>query len=226
MKVQLYLSTGCLESWSVFHAWAAFPPQTHSATGFSLADSISFSPVAEPNPQRPVALPQKDCFASQCQHAKAGLASHNWEALPLPAVIILTVLLSPHIICHLSHSTSPSWNRPPPSTTLGLGPRGTRISPKVRVLSASFLLPTQWGPQQSEGEAWMGQLGWRKSSKKHKSHKQLQKSTHHTSALRKEQLDWWCLGVVWLMKNCQKDLRKRCIQSQVWAPFSNHLSWS
>jgi len=94
-------------------------------------------------PPAPIPLPHRDCFASQCQHTKAGLASHNQEALALPAVIILTVLLSPHIICHLSHSTSPFCNQPLPSTTLGLGSRGTRISAKVRALSVSFLLPTE-----------------------------------------------------------------------------------
>lgn len=125
----------------------------HSMTGFSLADSPPFSPVAEPSPQPPVALPQRDCFASQCPHAKTGLASHNREVLPLLTMIALTVLLSPHIICHLSHSNSPSWNQPPSSTTLGLGSRGTRISAKVRALSASFLLQTEWWAQQSQGQA-------------------------------------------------------------------------
>lgn len=74
--------------------------------GFPLLLTFLFS-SAKPNPQPPVALPQKDIFASQCQYAKASLASHNQEARPLLAMIILTVLLSPHIICHLSHCTSP-----------------------------------------------------------------------------------------------------------------------
>lgn len=137
------LSSECLESWSAFHAWTAFPLQTHSRTGFSLADSLSFSPVAKPNPQPPVALPQKDSFAPQCQHTKAGLASHNQEALPLLAMIILTVLLSPHIICHLSHCMSLPWNQLPPSTTLGLGARRMKINAKVRALTPSFLIPLE-----------------------------------------------------------------------------------
>lgn len=94
------------------------PPQTYRnwALPCWLAFFFSSFRAHPPHPRPPVALPQRDCFASQCQHAKAGLASHNREALPLPTVIILTVLLSPHIICQLSHSTSPSWNQPPPST--------------------------------------------------------------------------------------------------------------
>lgn len=46
----------------------------------------------------------------------------------------------------------------------------------------------------------MGQLGCRKSSEKQQSHKQLQKSTHRTSDPRKEQLECWYLGVVWIKK--------------------------
>lgn len=88
--------------------------------------------------------PASRSFASQCQYAKAGLASHNQEALPLLAMIILTVLLSPHIICHLSHCTSPPWNQPPPSTTLGLGARRMTINAKVRALTPSFLFLLEW----------------------------------------------------------------------------------
>lgn len=46
----------------------------------------------------------------------------------------------------------------------------------------------------------MGQSGWRKSCEKQQNHKQLQKSAR-TSALRKEQLERWCLGVFWLRKD-------------------------
>lgn len=113
--MQLYLTTSCLKGWPVFHAWA-HPTSNIQKLGSPLLTCFLFLQLQSPPPHPPVALPQRDCFASQCQHAKAGLASHNREALPLPTVIILTVLLSPHIICQLSHSTSPSWNQPPPST--------------------------------------------------------------------------------------------------------------
>lgn len=83
-----------------------------------------------------------DWFASLCQHAKAGLASHNQEDLPVPATIILTVLCSSHIMSSLSLHL-PLLKSASSIYHVKLGARGKRINAKVRAVSASFLLPTQ-----------------------------------------------------------------------------------
>lgn len=119
-------------------------PSYHTQRDWVLSCWLAFF-LSSCRAQPPIALPQRDSFACQCQLAKPGLASHNQEALPLPVMIILTVLLSPYIICHLLLSTYPFLESASSIYRIRVG--GKRNRAIVRSLPVSFLLSTKWWAQ-------------------------------------------------------------------------------